>query len=664
VGACGVWGGAAADGVGGGAEEVTQAVFLVMARKRVEGKLPEERFMVGWLLRVTRFAVKEARRSGMRRRYHEGQAGGLRGEVQEAAGGEGGAESGEALAVRRELDEALMGLGAMDREVVTRRYLQGQAVGEVAAAVGMSENTAGRRISRALEKLRVMLGRRGISAPPGAVMAVLAEECGVRAPEGLVKGLSGMGVAGGVQGAVQGKALEIGNGVLRRMVFMKTVTATVAGVAILLACVGVAAVGLRMQNRAAAPVAKPAAVPMVTAWDELKGDDMRLARGLLSLYGRPAESVPFLKVKMRSIKVDEGEVKQLAADLGSGEERVWRPVYERLYHLDPRVAMELPRVVELTQGEPARQRLVDALGNSELDFLAHYDEKMERDPDGKFYVVRPSGFRFPWSVERTMVTLQGRSWGRAKEALVVLSAIGTPEAKEIVAEMASGDPKVEATQFAKVVLERMEKGPAGALRREEMDGLWDDLTKHGQEASAAMLRLAQGGEETVAFLRTKVLPMRLSEEEANRLLGLLSSEREEEWRGAFEKLDYFDPRLVSDVPALMEQVKEPRARARLADILTGHEAGDAGEGEIKWRRFSQRGYSVTNGKWTRFAETWLDTLSRVDKKKWLQVERGIAVLGEIGSAEAVGILREMSRGHQDAEPTRVAVEELERRGVR
>src|SRR5271163_3365659 len=58
-----------------GAEDVTQAVFLVMARKKRGGWLPEEKFMMGWLLQVTRYAVKESRRAAMRRGYHEKQAG-------------------------------------------------------------------------------------------------------------------------------------------------------------------------------------------------------------------------------------------------------------------------------------------------------------------------------------------------------------------------------------------------------------------------------------------------------------------------------------------------------------------------------------------------------------------------------------------------------------
>ena len=60
----------------------------------------------------------------------------------------------ELAEVRRVLDQAPARLGAIDREVVVRRYLRGEGVGELAAAVGMSENAASQRIGRALEKLR------------------------------------------------------------------------------------------------------------------------------------------------------------------------------------------------------------------------------------------------------------------------------------------------------------------------------------------------------------------------------------------------------------------------------------------------------------------------------------------------------------------------------
>jgi len=154
------------------AADVTQAVMLVLVQKGRAGKLPEERHMAGWLLKVTGYAVKQSIRSSARRSRRESGAARATAEPAERLQNE----------VRAALDESILTLGAVDREVVALRYLRGQSVADVARAMGMPENTAGRRIARALEKLRKKLLRRGITAPAAAVTAVLGIEAMVKAP--------------------------------------------------------------------------------------------------------------------------------------------------------------------------------------------------------------------------------------------------------------------------------------------------------------------------------------------------------------------------------------------------------------------------------------------------------------------------------------------------
>ena len=101
----------------GGAEDVAQAVFLLMVRKRDAGRLPEERYMMGWLLKVTRYGVKEWRRREARRRRREMRAG-----VERARSVVEGEQAAGAREVRAVLDEALIGIGAAGSgEVVVRR---------------------------------------------------------------------------------------------------------------------------------------------------------------------------------------------------------------------------------------------------------------------------------------------------------------------------------------------------------------------------------------------------------------------------------------------------------------------------------------------------------------------------------------------------------------
>ncbi|MCL2649105.1 MAG: sigma-70 family RNA polymerase sigma factor, partial [Phycisphaerales bacterium] len=157
------------------AADVTQAVFIVAMEKRRAGKLPEDERLAGWLLKVTAFCVKKARWAAMQRRFHERRA--MRSEVMQ--------QELSTDAVAKALDGALLKLGAIDREVVVRRYLHGETVGSVAAAVRMTENAASQRIGRALEKLRKILARRGVVVPAVALTGVMIAESAKAAPAAL-----------------------------------------------------------------------------------------------------------------------------------------------------------------------------------------------------------------------------------------------------------------------------------------------------------------------------------------------------------------------------------------------------------------------------------------------------------------------------------------------
>jgi enterochelin esterase family protein len=131
------------------AEDVTQAVFMVLARRH--RGLPSNVVLSSWLLKVTHLACLQARRNAGRRREHERKAAQMRPAVTEADPMPKGL-------LGAEVDSALARLSEADRDVLTLRYLEELPVAEVARRLGISEEAAQKRIDRAMARLRRKMG--------------------------------------------------------------------------------------------------------------------------------------------------------------------------------------------------------------------------------------------------------------------------------------------------------------------------------------------------------------------------------------------------------------------------------------------------------------------------------------------------------------------------
>jgi RNA polymerase sigma factor (sigma-70 family) len=151
------------------AEDVTQNVFLIAARKA--SSIPPHR-AAAWLVKATRYAALAALRSQRRRSRHERTAA-----IPEAVDRSPAPDN---LAVQ--LDAAVASLGEADRDAIVLRYYLNFSVQQVAGTLAIPENTASKRLERAMKKLRAHLQRRGVHLADGMLTSAAAIQ---RAPAGL-----------------------------------------------------------------------------------------------------------------------------------------------------------------------------------------------------------------------------------------------------------------------------------------------------------------------------------------------------------------------------------------------------------------------------------------------------------------------------------------------
>jgi uncharacterized protein YlxW (UPF0749 family) len=83
------------------------------------------------------------------------------------------------------LDDAMDALADADRAAILLRYFENKSLREVGAALGTSDDAAQKRVSRAVEHLRELLAKRGVSVGAGELVVVIGTHAVQAAPAGL-----------------------------------------------------------------------------------------------------------------------------------------------------------------------------------------------------------------------------------------------------------------------------------------------------------------------------------------------------------------------------------------------------------------------------------------------------------------------------------------------
>lgn len=210
-------------GVAAHAEEITQAVFMILAQKAA--RLRPDTLLEAWLYQTARLTAQGFLRSERRRQRRE-----------QEAYMESNLHESSAPPVWNQLapllENAMARLPRTDREAVLLRYFKGRNFSEVATAMKITEAAAQSRVHRALRKLQKYLRQRGIDSTTSAIGATLSTHAIQTAPLGLAKSACSVALAKSATISVSTSTLV--KGTLKIMAWTKMKTAAVTGAAVLL----------------------------------------------------------------------------------------------------------------------------------------------------------------------------------------------------------------------------------------------------------------------------------------------------------------------------------------------------------------------------------------------------------------------------------------------
>jgi len=202
------------------AEDACQAVFITLAKKaksiRNRNSLPV------WLFRTARSVVSHMIRNEQKRRRHEE-------EVKNMAhiNGLSPDKTIDPDAIKPYLNDAIGVLGKREQHAVISHFFKEKTYKEIGQQAGCSEDAVRMRMSRALEKMRKVLKKKGVSVPSAALTGFLTQRAVEAAPGGLAASCHAASMAAlAGNAAAFSKAVLLSEGVIKMMFWVRIKMAT------------------------------------------------------------------------------------------------------------------------------------------------------------------------------------------------------------------------------------------------------------------------------------------------------------------------------------------------------------------------------------------------------------------------------------------------------
>jgi len=155
------------------AEDATQAVFIVLARKAQS--IRQDASLAGWLFSAARYVSRNIRTSEMRRRRNEERV-----SLQMQTEADSNAAWGQ---VEPLLNDALSSLSGDDRSAVLLRYTEGYSFPEIAGLLGTTEEAARKRVNRSLDRMQRFLRKKDVTIAAAVLGALLLERSAGAVPD-------------------------------------------------------------------------------------------------------------------------------------------------------------------------------------------------------------------------------------------------------------------------------------------------------------------------------------------------------------------------------------------------------------------------------------------------------------------------------------------------